>query len=102
MILGLFAKVSGKFLLKNYSCSTISAILKDIVFPPFTLIFNHTRVRYEENFRVHESQMAGRNGFFCICVWRMLRSGKNGAEICKYLMVFLTAQSHSLDLCISK
>lgn len=68
MILGLFAKVSGKFLLKNYSCGTISATLKHIVFPPFTLIFNHTSLRYEENFRVYQSQTAG-NGFFRICVF---------------------------------
>lgn len=64
MILGLFAKVSGKFLLKNYSCGKIYAILKDISFPPFTLTFNYTNLRYEECFRVHWSQMAGKNGFF--------------------------------------
>lgn len=68
MVLSSFAEVSGKFLLKNYSCGTISAILKDIVFPPFTLIFNHISLRYEENFRVYKSETAGRNGFF-LCLY---------------------------------
>jgi len=74
-------------LFKNYSCysGTISAILKDIFFPLFTLLFNHTSLRYEEDVRVQQSHMAGRNRNFCICVWRMLRRGKDEAGICKYL-----------------
>lgn len=75
-------KFLERSLLKNYSCyhGTISAILKDIFFPPCILLFNHTNLRYEEDFRVQQSHTAGRNGSFYICVWRMLRMNQGFAN----------------------